>query len=89
MPAATPVPRGPSVLALGRTAELLARPGCPVCRCTAEAGDRYLAWFAAEAHADPVAITRLCAFLGMCAGHTRSLMRQPGRRPGSPPRARP
>ena len=78
MPSATPVPRGPSVLALGSAAELLARPGCPVCRYAAEASDRYLAWFAIEAHADPVTITRLCASLGMCARHTRGLMSQPG-----------
>jgi hypothetical protein len=78
MPAATPVPRGPSLLALGSAAELLTRPGCPVCRYTAEAADRYLGWFAAEAHADPVTITRLCASLGACAGHTRALMSQPG-----------
>ena len=78
MPSATPVPRGPSVLALGSAAELLTRPGCPVCRYAAEASDRYLAWFALEAHADPVTITRLCASLGMCAGHTRLLMGQPG-----------
>jgi hypothetical protein len=78
MPTATPVPRGPSLLALGSAAELLTRPGCPVCRYTAEAADRYLGWFASEAHADPVTITRLCASLGTCAGHTRALMSQPG-----------
>jgi len=78
MPSATPVPRGPSVLALGSAAELLTRSGCPVCRYAAEASDRYLAWFALEAHADPVTITRLCASLGTCARHTRGLMSQPG-----------
>ena len=78
MPSAAPVPRGPSVLALGSAAELLIRPGCPVCRYAAEASDRYLAWFALEAHADPVTITRLCASLGMCTRHTRQLMGQPG-----------
>jgi len=78
MPSAAPVPRGPSVLALGSAAALLTRPGCPVCRYAAEASDRYLAWFAAEAHADPVMITRLCVSLGMCARHTRLLMGQPG-----------
>jgi hypothetical protein len=78
MPTPTPVPRGPSVLALGSPAELLTRPGCPVCRYTAEAGDRYLAWFALEAHADPATITGLCTSLGMCAPHTRRLMVQPG-----------
>jgi hypothetical protein len=81
MPSATPVPRGPSMLALGSAAELLTRPGCPACRYVAEAGDRYLAWFALEAHADPVMITRLCASLGMCARHTRGLMGQPGAAP--------
>ncbi|HUZ37775.1 MAG TPA: hypothetical protein VMV17_15750 [Streptosporangiaceae bacterium] len=78
MPSAAPVPRGPSVLALGSAAELLTRPGCPVCRYAAEASDRYLAWFALEAHADPVTITRWCASLGACAMHTRRLMGQPG-----------
>jgi hypothetical protein len=81
MPSATPVPRGPSVLALGSAADLLIRPGCPACRYVAEASDRYLAWFALEAHADPVMITRLCASLGMCARHTRGLMGQPGAGP--------
>jgi hypothetical protein len=78
MPSATPVPRGPSVLALGSVAELLTRPGCPACRYVTEVGDRYLAWFALEAHADPVTITRLSASLGTCARHTRGLMSQPG-----------
>jgi hypothetical protein len=78
MPAAAPVPRGPTVLTLGTAADLLTRPGCPVCRYTAEAGDRYLAWFALEGHADTVTITRLCSSLGMCARHTRALMSQPG-----------
>jgi hypothetical protein len=78
MPSATPVPRGPSVLALGSAADLLTRPGCPACRYVTEVGDRYLAWFALEAHADPGTITRLCASLGMCARHTRGLMSQPG-----------
>jgi hypothetical protein len=81
MPSATPVPRGPSMLALGGAADLLTRPGCPACRYAAEASDRYLAWFALEAHADPVIITRLCASLGMCARHTRGLMSQPGAAP--------
>jgi hypothetical protein len=78
MPSASPVPRGPSVLALGSAAELFTRPGCPVCRYAAEASDRYLAWFALEAHADPVTITRWWASLGTCAMHTRRLMGQPG-----------
>jgi hypothetical protein len=78
MPAATPIPRGPTVLTLYSAADLLTAPGCPVCRYADEAGDRYLAWFALEAHADAVTITRLCASLGMCPGHTRGLMSQPG-----------
>src|SRR5579859_4628611 len=78
MPSAAPVPRSPSVLTLATVDELLTRPGCPVCRYAAEASDRYLAWFAVEAHADPVTITRLCESLGMCPRHTRALMRQPG-----------
>jgi AraC-like DNA-binding protein len=78
MPSAAPIPRGPTVLTLATAAELLTGPGCPVCRYAAEASDRYLAWFAVEAHADPVTITRLCASLGMCPWHTRALMRQPG-----------
>ena len=81
MPSATPVPRGPSVLVLGSADGLLTRPGCPVCRYAAEASERYLAWFALEAHADPVTITRLCASLGICARHTRRLMGQPGAAP--------
>jgi fermentation-respiration switch protein FrsA (DUF1100 family) len=78
MPSATPIPRGPTVLTLYAAADLLTGPGCPVCRYAGEAGDRYLAWFAFEAHADPVTITRLCASLGMCPRHTRRLMSQPG-----------
>jgi AraC-like DNA-binding protein len=78
MPSAAPIPPGPSVLTLATAAELLTRPGCPVCRYVAETGDRYLAWLALEALADPVTITRLCASLGMCPRHTRALMGQPG-----------
>ena len=78
MPAATPIPRGPTVLALGSAADLLTEPGCPVCRYTSEAGDRYLAWFALANHADPGVIARLRASLGMCPRHTRALMSQPG-----------
>jgi hypothetical protein len=78
MPAATPIPRGPSVLTLYTASDLLTGPGCPVCRYAGEAADRYLAWFALEAHADPVIITGLCSSLGMCPRHTRALMRQPG-----------
>jgi len=78
MPAATPLPRGPSVLTLYSAADLLTAPGCPVCRHAGEASDRYLHWFALEGHADPGMITRLCASLGMCAAHTRRLMSQPG-----------
>ncbi len=78
MPAAAPIPRGPTVLTLYSAADLLTAPGCPVCRYAGEAGTRYLAWFALEAHADAATITRLCASLGMCARHTRGLMSQPG-----------
>jgi hypothetical protein len=78
VPAATPVPRGPTVLTLYTAADLLTGPGCPVCRYAGEAADRYLAWFALEGHADAVTVTRLCASLGMCPGHTRGLMSQPG-----------
>lgn len=78
MPSATPIPRGPTVLMLYTAADLLTGPGCPVCRYADEASDRYLAWFALEAHADAVTITRLCSSLGMCPRHTRGLMSQPG-----------
>jgi hypothetical protein len=78
VPAATPLPRGPSVLTLYDAADLLTAPGCPVCRYTAEASDRYLAWFALEGHADSAAITRLAASLGACPRHTRGMMSQPG-----------
>jgi hypothetical protein len=78
VPAATPMPRAPTVLILDTAAALLTGPGCPVCRYAGEASDRYLAWFALEAHAQADTITRLCASLGMCPPHTRSLMRQPG-----------
>lgn len=78
MPAATPLPRGPSVLTLYSAADLLTGPGCPVCRYVSEAADRYLAWFALEGHADVVTVTRLSASLGMCPHHTRGLMSQPG-----------
>jgi hypothetical protein len=78
MPAATPLPRGPSVLTLYDAADLLTAPGCPVCRYASEASDRYLRWFALEAHAQPDTITRLCASLGPCARHTRLMMGQPG-----------
>ena len=68
MPSAVPMPRGPTVLTLYSAADLLTRPGCPVCRYAAEAGDRYLARFALEAHADAVTITRLCSSLGCVPG---------------------
>jgi len=78
VPSAVPMPRGPTVLTLYSAADLLTGSGCPVCRYASEAGDRYLGWFALEAHADAVTITRLCSSLGMCARHTRGLMSQPG-----------
>jgi hypothetical protein len=78
VPAATPLPRGPSVLTLYSAADLLTSPGCPVCRYAAETADRYLGWFALEGHAQPATITRLCAALGTCGRHSRRLMSQPG-----------
>jgi hypothetical protein len=72
------MPRGPSVLTLYSAADLLTAPGCPVCRYATEASDRYLGWFALEGHAQSATITLLCSSLGMCAGHTRRLMSQPG-----------
>jgi len=78
MPAAAPLPRTPSVLTLESADDLLTGPGCPVCRYASEASDRYLGWFALEAHADPVTLTRLCRSLGMCGRHARLLMSQPG-----------
>ena len=66
MPTAAPIPRGPTVLTLYTAADLLTAPGCPVCRYAGEADSRYLAWFALDAHADAVNITRLCKSLGMC-----------------------
>jgi hypothetical protein len=72
------MPRGPSVLTVYSAADLLTAPGCPVCRYAGEASDRYLGWFALQAHAEAATITRLCASLGMCARHTRALMGQPG-----------
>lgn len=78
MPAATPILNGPTVLTLYTAADLLTGTGCPVCRYAGESGNRYLAWFALEAHADPATVTRLCSSLGMCPRHTRALMSQPG-----------
>lgn len=79
MPGATPLPRGPNRLTLYDARDLLTVPGCPVCRYAAEAGgDRYLAWFALEGHADPATVTRLCAASGMCPRHTRGTLGQPG-----------
>lgn len=78
MHAATPIPRAPTILTLDTPAALLTGPGCPVCRYADEASDRYFAWFALESHARADTITRLCASLGMCPPHTRSLIRQPG-----------
>jgi hypothetical protein len=78
MPSATPVPRGPSRLALFGAEDLLCATGCPVCRYEAEARDRFLGWFALEAHAEAGTITRLCRSLGFCPAHTRELLGQPG-----------
>ncbi|HTS95592.1 MAG TPA: hypothetical protein VMI33_03150 [Streptosporangiaceae bacterium] len=78
MPSATPVPRGPSRLALFGAEDLLGPVGCPVCQYVAEGSDRFLGWFALEAHAEPGMITRLCRSLGLCPAHTRGLLAQPG-----------
>ena len=64
MPSATPLPPGPAHLALFGADDLLRPDGCPVCRYVADAGDRFLGWFALEAHADADMITRLCRSLG-------------------------
>jgi len=78
MPSATPFPRGPSLLTLYGAEDLLTSAGCPVCRYVAEVDDRFLAWFALQAHAEPGMITRLCESLGLCPRHTRGLLGQPG-----------
>ena len=78
VPAAAPLPRGPSLVTLDSARALLTGSGCPVCWYAREASDRHLAWFALEAHADAGTITRLCASLGMCAVHTRRVTAQPG-----------
>jgi hypothetical protein len=78
VPAATPLPRGPSILTLYDATDLLTAPGCPVCRYASEASDRYLRWFALEGHSQPDTITRLCVCLGPCPRHTRLLLSQPG-----------
>ncbi len=78
MPNATPFPRGPAHLALFGAEDLLRPAGCPVCHYVAEAGDRFLGWFALEAHAEASMITRLCRSLGLCPAHTRALLGQPG-----------
>ena len=78
MPSATPFPRGPSLLTLYDAEDLLTSAGCPVCRYVAEVDDRFLAWFALEAHAEPGMITRLCESLGLCPRHSRGLLGQPG-----------
>jgi hypothetical protein len=78
MPSATPLPPGPSHLVLFGADDLLRPDGCPVCRYVADAGDRFLGWFALEAHADANMITRLCRSLGFCAVHTNGMLSQPG-----------
>src|ERR1700691_2016776 len=78
MPSATPLPPGPSHLALFGADDLLRLDGCPVCRYVADASDRVLGWFALEAHADTDMITRLCRSLGFCAPHARGMLSQPG-----------
>ena len=78
MPAAAPIPRGPSVLTLYSAGDLLTGHGCPICRYADEASDRYLGWFALEGCAQTEMITRLRRSLGMCPRHTRGLVSQPG-----------
>jgi hypothetical protein len=78
MPSATPQPAGPAHLALFGAEDLLRPDGCPVCRYVADAGDRFLGWFALEAHADADMITQMCRSLGFCAVHTRGMLSQPG-----------
>jgi hypothetical protein len=78
MPSASPQPPGPSHLALFGANDLLRPDGCPVCRYVGDAGDRFLGWFALEAHADADMITRLCRSLGFCAVHTSGMLSQPG-----------
>ncbi len=78
MPSATPLPRGPSLLTLYGAEDLLTSAGCPLCRYVAEVDDRFLAWFALEAHAEADTITRLCESLGLCPRHTRGMLGQPG-----------
>lgn len=78
MPSATPLPPGPSHLALFGAEDLLRPDGCPVCRYVAEANDRFLGWFALESHADTGMITRMCRSLGFCPRHTRGMLGQPG-----------
>ncbi len=78
MPAATPLPHGPTVLTLYGAEDLLTAPGCPVCRYAGEASDRYFGWFALEGHAQPGMIATLAGSLGMCAAHSRRLIGQPG-----------
>ena len=78
MPIATPQPPGPAHLALFGASDLLRPDGCPVCRYVAEAGDRFLGWFALEAHGDADMITQMCRSLGFCAVHTIGLLTQPG-----------
>ncbi len=83
MPAASPLPRAPSVLTLSSAADLLTERGCPVCRYAAEAADRYLVWFALEAHADSVMITRLGVSLGAAGRADPPASGVPGMRPRS------
>jgi hypothetical protein len=78
VPSATPLPSGPSHLALFGAEDLMRPDGCPVCRYVAEANDRFLGWFALESHADADMITRMCRSLGFCPRHTRGMLGQPG-----------
>ena len=82
MPSATPLPAGPSHLALFGAEDLLRPVGCPVCCYVAEAGERFFGWFALEAHADADMITRLCGSLGFCPVHTRVCSASPAPQAG-------
>ncbi len=78
MPFAAPLPARPGHLALFGAGDLLAVAGCPACRYAAEAGRRFLGWFALEGHYDADVLTRLCGSLGFCPAHTRGLILLPG-----------
>jgi hypothetical protein len=55
-------------------AELLARPGCPLCHRLDEAEHDFFAWFVTETNADEPMRTDLERSLGFCPTHTRLLL---------------